>query len=114
MLFFIRTRLHQAFAPGMHSCLILVPCSLGGSVATKEVISLWLRSRRSATAIRERLNWMKARGHRAPHFFALGRLGRRRSGRASRMVMPPSADSEENTPWLVSTVMMSSHRVMDQ
>jgi hypothetical protein len=35
------------------------------------------------------------------------KLGRRRSGRASRMVMPPSAASEEKTPWLVSTAMMS-------
>ncbi len=26
------------------------------------------------------------------------KLGRRRSGRTSRMVMPPRADSEENTP----------------
>jgi hypothetical protein len=34
-------------------------------------------------------------------------MGRRNSGRASRMVMPPRLASEEKTPWLVSTCMMS-------
>ncbi len=35
------------------------------------------------------------------------KLSRRRSGSMSRMVMPPSAEAEENTEWLVSISMMS-------
>ena len=42
------------------------------------------------------------------------KLGRRKSIGTSRMTMPPSIASEENTFWLVSTCMMSLYLVTDQ
>ena len=41
-------------------------------------------------------------------------IGRRSSIGWSRMVMPPSLESEENTWWLVSISMMSLYLVIDQ